>query len=82
MLVKTRIDLDKIQSNQRSSFRNTLANKVALAQRETTSYSGTCARSIDGIQRVDIEGQVDRRIATDPAECHVHDLANAVPTSV
>jgi hypothetical protein len=81
MLVEARIDLHEIQGDQRSGLRNTFANEVALAQRKTTSYGGACAGSIDGIQCVDVEGEVDGCITTDPTECHVHDLADAVPIS-
>jgi hypothetical protein len=79
LLVQARVHFDQIQGDQRSSFRNALADEVTLAESQSTSYSRSCAGRVHGVQRVNVEGQMDGCIAADPAQSHVHDLSNAMP---
>lgn len=55
-----------------------LGDEVALAQGEAAAHGGAGARCPLGVERVDVEGEVDGGVGADVGECHFHDLADAV----
>jgi hypothetical protein len=77
--IQTGVYLDKIQRDELPSFGNALGDEVTLTQSQPTAYWSTGARCPHGIQSVDVEGEMNGRIASDPTQCHIHDFANAMP---
>ena len=59
-----------------------LSNEVALSERKATSHRCASARSEPRVQRINVERQVNRRVRANPAERHVHDLANAMTVNI
>lgn len=72
------VDLDQIHGHEAASFVDALGNVVTFAKCETASNGRASAGCPHGIQSVDIEGKVDRRIVSDVTESHFHDFANTV----
>jgi len=82
LALQARVNLDQIHSDQRSCGSNTLGDEVSLTQSQTTTNRCTRARRPHRVERINIERQMNRRVASDPAQRHIHDLANSVPDSV
>jgi len=82
LLLETRVDLDQIQRNQTASLMHALSNEIALSERQTASHRSSSARRKPRVQRINVERQVNGRVRADPAERHVHDLADAVAVDV
>lgn len=78
MGLKARVDLDQVQGNKTAGLVDAFSDEVSLTQSQTTTNGSAGAGCPHGVERVNVEGQVDGSVATDPTKSHVHDLANTV----
>jgi hypothetical protein len=72
------IDLHQIHCDKTSALVNALCNEVSFSQCQASSNRCPSARSPHWIQRVDIEGEVNRRIVANVTKSHFHDSADTV----
>lgn len=81
-LLKARVHLYKVESHKTASLVHALGDEVALAQSQTASHGSAGAGSETRVKSIDVEGQMDRSVRANPAQSHVHDLADAVTVDV
>lgn len=72
------VDLDQVDGDEAAGLVHALADEVALAQRQPASNRRARGRRPHGVERVDVERQVDGRVGADVRERHVHDAPDAV----
>lgn len=61
---------------------HTLGDIITLSQCQASSHWRSRARSPLRIQRIDIKGQMDRRIGPDMGQRHLHDTPDTMPVNV
>lgn len=81
-LLQTGIDLDQIHGDQLAGLMHTLCDIVPFSEGQTSAHGRARRWRPLRIQRVDVKGEMDRRIRPDVTEGHFHDAADTVAIDV